>query len=107
MKKMRLALDALAVESFATERASAGSGTVHGRGMDASYPIACDPPSDSMDPFLDTCQYATCAGSTCWQSCNGTCNCGGGSAGCGTASAGYTYCWKDASCIEQCDPITP
>ena len=108
-KKLSLDVDALQVESFEAQPAAAGKGTVHGH----SYPNQCDPPSDSLDPWLDTCQYATCAGDTCWQSCGGTCNCGGGSGGCGGGSAGcqpwlaaYTYCFGVPSCIEQCDPPT-
>jgi hypothetical protein len=103
MKKLKLDADELRVESFDTRAMEAGAGTVRG----LSYPNQCDPPSDSLDPGFDTCQYATCAGATCWQSCNGTCNCGGGSGGCQPYSAAYTYCEKDASCINQCDPITP
>jgi hypothetical protein len=100
MRKLRLEIDALAVESFDTHAVAEGAGTV--RGM-ASYPDGCFPPSDSQDPFLDTCGYATCAGNTCWYSCNGTCNCG--TVGCPPPeSAGYTYCMKDNSCINQCFP---
>ncbi|HEX8696587.1 MAG TPA: hypothetical protein VF746_29475 [Longimicrobium sp.] len=104
MRKLKLEIDALRVESFApvAEDDSRG-GTVHGH----SYPNGCFPPSDSQDPYLDTCGYATCAGNSCWQSCNGY-TCGGcdpgGSAGCFPESAGYTYCLKDASCINQCLP---
>ena len=105
MKKIRLDLDALHVDSFDTAPTVRAAGTVRGHGGDgASYPNACDPPSDSVDPAFDTCGYGTCAGSTCWQSCNGSCNCNP-TGGCGTYSAGYTLCLKDASCVDQCDPI--
>lgn len=105
MKKIRLDLDGLAVESFATATDFPRAGTVAGHGVDGvSYPIACDSPSDSVDPAVDTCGYGTCAGVTCWESCNGSCNCGGYTAGCQQESAGYTYCAKDASCVNQCDP---
>jgi len=102
MKKMRLNLDQLAVESFATAQdGEAERGTVRGL---QSYPIACWPPSDSQDPNIDTCGYATCAGDTCWESCNGTCNCGGSAACPPQESAGWTYCLKDPSCLNQCLP---
>ncbi|HEX6746796.1 MAG TPA: hypothetical protein VF092_05820 [Longimicrobium sp.] len=101
MRKLRLDPHLLRVESFDMRDGGPLQGTVHGH----SYPIQCDPPSDSIDPAFDTCQYATCAGSTCWQSCNGTCNCG--SVGCQPWSQAYTYCDKDMSCVVQCDPITP
>lgn len=102
MKKIRLDLDRLSVESFSTaHEGGEEKGTVRGL---QSYPIACFPPSDSVDPAIDSCAYATCAGNTCWESCNGTCNCGG-SAGCPPQeSAGYTYCLRDPSCLNQCLP---
>lgn len=101
MAKIHLRLDALRVESFDTQDLSAAQGTVLG----FSYPNQCDPPSDSADPGLATCDYATCAGGSCWQSCNGTCvGCGGGSNPwqCQQSQA-HTYCWGGASCLEQCD----
>jgi len=59
MKKLRLEMDALRVESFATAAGAREAGTVHGH----SYPNGCFPPPGS-DPFVDTCHYATCAGDT-------------------------------------------
>ena len=99
MKKLKLNADELRVESFDTRAMEAGAGTVRG----LSYPNHCDPLADSLDPWADTCQNATCAGDTCWQSCNGTCNCGV-TGGCQQYSAGYTFCPKDVSCIDKCDP---
>jgi hypothetical protein len=101
MRKLRLNPESLRVESFDVHEGAPWQGTVHGH----SYPNQCDPPSDSLDPAYNTCHFATCAGDTCWQSCNGTCNCG--TVGCQPYSRGYTYCFGDPSCIEQCDPITP
>jgi hypothetical protein len=101
MRKLTLSFDSLRVESFTVDAESRHEGTVLGH----SYPNQCDPPSDSLDPGYYTCHFATCAGDTCWQSCNGTCNCGSG--GCQPYSAGYTFCWGTPSCLEQCDPITP
>jgi hypothetical protein len=102
MRKLRLDPDQLRVESFLPVHDGGQHGTVYGHD---SYPIACLPPSDSNDPGVNTCGYATCAGDTCWQSCNAsTCGCGPGSPQCN--SAGYTYCLGDASCLEQCLPPT-
>ena len=103
MRKIRLDVDALRVDSFDTAAgAESQRGTVRGH----SYPDACFPPSGSDDPFLDTCGYATCAGDTCWYSCGGSCGCGG-TVGCPPQeSAGYTYCMKDASCLNACFPPT-
>ena len=79
--------------------AASPDGTVLGH----SYPNQCDPTSDSLDPADYTCQFATCGGPSCWQTCNGnSCNCG--TAGCQPYSAGYTYCPRDPSCIDQCEP---
>jgi hypothetical protein len=103
MKKLRLDLGALRVESFATRAGGEGRGTVQGH---ESYPNQCFPPSGSLEPEIDTCAYNTCAGNTCYYSCNGTCNCGG-SLGCPQYSVDYTYCEKDASCVNQCFPTGP
>jgi hypothetical protein len=100
MRKLRLDLDHLRVESFSPARDSTGrDGTVHGHN---SYPQGCFPPSNSNDPWLDTCGYATCAGNSCWESCNGyTCGCNpAGSQQCD--SVGYTFCLGDKSCIAHC-----
>ena len=96
MKKLKLDVDALAVESFDTRAAESGAGTVHGH---ISYPNGCHTPPDS---YPETCDYATCAGNTCWQSCNGTCNCGG-TAAC-PQYTDYTNCEQWPSCINQCHP---
>ena len=106
MRKLRLDPDALRVESFApASDGRDGRGTVRGH----SYPNGCFPPPDS-DPMQDTCGYNTCAGNSCWQSCNGyTClGCdGGGGSNTQCESAGYTYCLKDASCLNGCFPTPP
>ena len=104
MKKLKLEIDALAVESFDTHAVAESGGTV--RGM-ASYPDGCFPPSNSQDPFIDTCGYATCAGNTCWYTCGDTCGCGV-TVGCQPQeSAGHTYCIQDYSCLNQCFPTGP
>jgi len=103
MGKLKLDPEALRIESFAPEGEGHGRGTVHGH---YSYPMGCWPPSDS-DPALESCGYNTCAGVTCEQSCNGyTCACDGGGGGntLQCDSAGYTYCIRDASCVNACHP---
>jgi hypothetical protein len=100
MRKLRLDPEELRIETFAPDAGARAPGTVHAH----SYPAGCYPPPDSSP---DTCDYATCAGLTCAQSCNGyTCvGCGGGGGGSSQCeSAGYTYCLKDASCLNGCWP---
>lgn len=66
MKKIRLQLDALAVESFETTAAEKAKGTVFGE--------ECSCLTDCTCPGCPTCD------NTCPLSCNGTCNeftCGG------------------------------
>jgi hypothetical protein len=69
MEKVRLTLDELHVQSFATTGAeTAGRGTVR----------AHDAPTDAVecptaDPVWDTC-WGSC-GDTCGGSCGGTCDC--------------------------------
>ena len=97
MRKMRLELDALAVESFAAAEAGAPRGTV--RGHVSLYYEDCSP--------SETCDGGnTCAG-TC-QSCNGTCvyschaTCGCPSGGCVGPSAGCdSTAWGD---VCDCEP---
>lgn len=95
MRKLRLDPEALLVETFVPEHGRGGPGTVHGY---ISYPDGCFPPSGT-EPEWESCGYHTCAGDTCYQSCNGyTCDCaGGGSVGCQTN--GYT-------CAVECRPPT-
>lgn len=102
--KIRLELDGLRVESFETDGA-AGTGTVLAHAH--SYPHLCHEPAGSAEFGADTCQFATCAGDTCYGSCGGTCaGCGGGSGNC-TATQGYTYCPRDMSCLDLCVPTPP
>jgi len=103
MRKLRLDPDHLRVETFSPARDGTGqAGTVQGY---YSYPNGCLPPSDSNDPAVDTCGYATCAGDSCWQSCNGyTCGCDPVGSQQQCESDGYTFCLKDMSCLAQCIP---
>jgi hypothetical protein len=103
MRKLRLDFGALRVESFDTRARGEGSGTVNGY---ESYPYGCLPPSGSIDCETDTDGNNTCAGATCDASFLGSCNCGGTLA-CPRDSVDYTYCFKDASCVNQCFPTGP
>lgn len=84
MRKFKLELDALNVESFAPAEGEEGAGTVHAHGR----PPPADPPTNPCVATetcgIDTCQ-ASCAGS-CFGSCYGTC-------------AGATC---DATCFATC-----
>lgn len=55
MKKLRLSLDALSVESFEARAANGERGTILAR--------------DSGETFQDTCQNS-CYGTCKWQTCN-------------------------------------
>jgi hypothetical protein len=86
MRKLRLELDALIVETFAPAGGAGARGTVHGHV--SLYWEDCLP--------SETCEGAGWPCGPSEQSCNGTCyentcqpgGCGGGSAGCGGGSAG-------------------
>ena len=59
MKKMKLEIDSLRVESFSADAAARGArGTV--RGNDLSGTVIVADPSDRS--FIDTCWINTCAG---------------------------------------------
>jgi hypothetical protein len=82
MNKMKLNLDALAVESFDTSASAREKGTVFGE--QCTCPTACTcpgcPTCDGTCPF--TCDdyscngEATCAGHTCDGTCHGEETCG-------------------------------
>lgn len=82
MKKLRLDLDELAVESFDTRGAEKEKGTVVGEQQcscgGTCYPQATCPQTCAYTCDDPTCAYtcddATCAGFTCgFESCGGTC----------------------------------
>jgi hypothetical protein len=78
MEKVRLTLDELHVQSFATTGDAAGQrGTVRGH----------DVPTDQVE-----CPTADVNWNTCWQSCADTNCCGGGGGGTGDCSVD---CWSD------------
>jgi hypothetical protein len=81
MKKFKLQLDDLLIDSFSTTPARKGKGTVYGE--QCTCPTAC-----------------TCPGCpTCDASCNGSC----GGASCINTCAASCYGTCDASCGGTCD----
>jgi hypothetical protein len=95
MRKLKLDLEDLSVESFATTPESRGEGgTVFGQNHCTCY-------TQCTCPGCPTCD-ATCNGScvnTCASSCNGTCG-----NTCGDTCGGYTCdCWpsNDTGCSGQ------
>jgi len=80
MEKVRLTVDDLQVQSFATSsQPSPRRGTVHGH----------DAPTDQLE-----CPTANVAWDTCW----GSCACGGG----GNTDDCTVICWSDACSAEDC-----
>lgn len=88
MEKMRLSMDELQVQSFATTgTGEAERGTVHGH--DNTDPAACP----TADPAWETC-WASCDGWDCGSgnTCDNSCNCGSPT---WLASGCFSYgvCW--------------
>jgi hypothetical protein len=99
MKKIRLELDTLAIESFETTGPVEARGTVQGHIPPYSYQIYC---SDG-----NTCVI----GNSCFESCGATCDataCGTCATNCGTCQATQCGTCYDASCCPTycgtCDP---
>jgi hypothetical protein len=85
MRKIRLELDTLRVETFDTGAGTLNRGTVHGRNH--TFEIDCGenpPPEDSV--FVCPTAEATCNQSTCGYTCDHTCSCG-----CPGTYGGWTY----------------
>jgi hypothetical protein len=68
MKKLRLEIEQLAVESFEASEPAAGAGTVHGRGETAGCDSIrlCLPDDPSYDPCTET-------GVPCWDTGDAIC----------------------------------
>ena len=66
MKKLRIELDQLQVESFATAETPEEGGTVRGRGLD-TFPGDCPPTGDFYCTLGEGCTapYYTCGGWNC------------------------------------------
>lgn len=70
--KVKLEIEALRVESFATEAAGAGHGTVHARSGEETME-GCEPVFLPITQWK-TCQGADCTARTlCYYSCEGIC----------------------------------
>jgi hypothetical protein len=81
MKKLRLNLDQLTVDSFDTAAAVVQRGTVRGEEQ-CTCPTACN--TNCTCPGCPTCDYTACGqescNGSCFASCNGSCyftECGG------------------------------
>lgn len=86
MKKLKLMVDDLTVESFGTGPLEAVRGTVGGRNEPA-YTASCDGTCvASCVSCVDTCQ------NTCWDSCWGTCDTCYNTCGLGCTHPGYGTC---------------
>jgi len=95
MKKLKLDVGALRVETFEPAAAAGARGTVMGR-VTYSCEHFCNELAGTEDPVQDTCDHATCAGASCGFTCNATCGCG--TAGCGTVTGRPL----DLSCNGTC-----
>jgi hypothetical protein len=95
MRKLRLDLDVLAVDSFDTQGAGKGKGTVLAEsGASTYYTLCVGPCAPTWDAptCAYTCDDPTCpACPTCAESCNGTCD-----------ATCYETC--GVSCYETCRP---
>ncbi|WP_420130223.1 hypothetical protein [Longimicrobium sp.] len=97
MRKLKLTVESLQVESFHSEPPPPERGTVAGYDWTEYADESCFGTCDGMCTRDASCQGqcgtgASCYG-TCYNSCNGTCNC---TVGC----TGYTVC--DCQTIETC-----
>ena len=87
MRKLRLDLEAVQVESFATQAPAAGKGTVDGR-QSGRETFGCPAPTADV-------------------TCGATCGCGGGGTGTGMFTC-YGTCWDATceSCMATCNQAT-
>ncbi|HVG44305.1 MAG TPA: pinensin family lanthipeptide [Longimicrobium sp.] len=84
MEKVRLSLDELQVQSFATDEPEDGRGTVH----------AHDAPTDRVE-----CPTSNRAWDTCWDTCGDSCGCGsGGPSGDCTVDCYSAWGWWSSLC---------
>jgi len=94
MKKLSLALEDLAVESFTTDGAASRRGTVEARSGTTYRDESCG------GTCVQTCYPASCA--SCAFTCDASC---GGCGGSGFTCAGAT-CGSEATCGGTCDYAT-
>lgn len=77
MKKLKLDVDGLRVETFEPAAAAGPRGTVMGL-VTYSCDYICHELAGTGDPIQNTCDHATCAGASCGFTCNyATCGCPG------------------------------
>jgi hypothetical protein len=95
MRKLRLQLEDLRIDSFTTTGSQKEKGTVFGE--QCTCQTACTCPGC---PTCDASCNGTC-GATCEASCNGTCD-----AACDTAGGGYTCYWTctQSAADSHCTP---
>lgn len=94
MKKVRLVVDDLQVQSFTTDQETRGHGTVQ----------AHDAPTDAVE-----CPTADPAFNTCWGTCEYSCDCPGASGDC-SVDCWYTADWdcqSDLDCMYTAGGRTP
>ena len=111
MRKLRLDVEQLTVETFEVTRAAERErGTV--RGHLTNNVITCDNTDCNQNTCLDTC--ATCP-NTCWYSCGDTCP-GTCPNTCAQSCNGTCYdpscvncndTWNDPTCEASCDGTCP
>ncbi len=97
MKKLRLNLDSLRVDSFQTAPPVSGHGTVRPHESLEPEPDPVPVTYDCYPTGSGTCAGGTCAAGSCAYTCGGGCS---NVATCG----GYT-CWQ--TCANTCDVCTP
>ncbi|HET6232722.1 MAG TPA: hypothetical protein VFE05_21785 [Longimicrobiaceae bacterium] len=90
MKKLKLTVEALEVESFDTGR-EGGHGTVHGLGY-TQVPALCE---DQFEDSINYCTPVPTAGATCGYTCGNTCSCG-----CTNTQAAWTCNYAASECTE-------
>lgn len=114
MRKLTLDLDAIQVESFATNPATAARGTVDGQQRQT---YGCETWTCPA-PTQDTCDQPTCDAScnggcgtgatcvSCVQTCDATCQSCAGSCDSCVATCDFTCEWTCGSCMATCNYAT-
>lgn len=93
MAKLRLSLDALAVETFETAEEASHRGTVRGNDESESNDTWCGMYGCDSTQYQIMCTCTVQPANTCDYTCQGTCN--GYDDTCNSGCAGYT---QDAHC---------
>lgn len=105
MRKRRLNIDELSIESFETDALAEPRGTVEARQTGPFEPVSCACATDEFISCPFTCGFYSCEGNTCAATCNPTCG-----ASC-NGTCGYTCegtCFGDLTCTAcQTGPTAP